>query len=120
MLFLGVSQYLGCFIDRIDKHDQEIFAIDSELLTPEQCIFACQQQNYKYVAIKYGTECRCIEQYGKYEQVSDKECNYLCMTSEKCGGKNRNSVYSAVNSVDLSKTGICFFTVYKKCKLVFF
>jgi hypothetical protein len=121
MLFIGVSQYLGCFVDQIDKHDQEMFIIDDELLTPEQCIFACRQQNYKYVAIKYGSECRCVEQYGKYEQVSDDECNYLCITLEKCGGKNRNSIYSVINSADLSKTSIySFLLCIKKCKLVFF
>jgi hypothetical protein len=111
---------LGCFIDQIDNRDLEIFINDYEQLTPEQCIFACQQLNYRYAAIQYGSECRCGEEYGKYGQVSDDECDYLCVTSEKCGGENRNSVYNFIESVDLSKTRRYFFAVYEKYKSVFY
>ncbi len=106
MIFvLGLKQYLGCFIDRIDKRDLQIFINDYDQLTPKQCIFACQQLNYQYAAVQHGNECRCGEQYGRYGQVSDDECDYLCITSEKCGGDTRNSVYSVINSVDLFKSG---------------
>ncbi len=100
---------MGCFIDQIDNRDLDIFINENEQLTPIQCISTCQQLNYPYAGIQYGSECRCGRQYGKYGQVSDDECNYSCETSEKCGGNNRNSVYDVVKSIDLSHTGkYCF------------
>ncbi len=101
---VGLNQYLGCFIDRIDKRDLEIFIQDDQELTPAQCILTCQQLNHDYAAIQYGSECRCGGQYGRYGQTSDEECDYLCVTAEKCGGDKRNSVYRVGGSVDLSKT----------------
>ena len=116
MIFiLGLNQYLGCFIDQLDNRDLQIFIGDYKQLTPTQCIVACREENYLYAAIQYGNECRCGQEYGKYGQVSDDECSYSCITSEKCGGDNRNSIYSVINSVDLSKTGI-FLTKYFTCR----
>jgi len=106
MFILGLNHYLGCYIDQLDNRDLQIFIDHYEKLTPTQCIVACQEKNYLYAAIQYGNECRCGQKYGKYGQVSDDECNYLCITSEKCGGENRNSIYSVMKSLDLSKTGI--------------
>jgi len=95
MIFiLARNEYLGCFIDQIDSRDLSIFIGDYEQLTPKQCILACREQNYLYAAIQYGNECRCGQQYGKYGRVSDDECDYLCSTSEKCGGDYRNSIYN--------------------------
>ncbi|CAF0830996.1 unnamed protein product [Rotaria sp. Silwood1] len=105
-IIYGFNQYLGCFIDHIDNHDLEIFIGNYKHLTSKQCIFACQKQNYQYAAIQHGSECRCGQQYGKYGQVSDDQCHYSCITSEKCGGDNRSSVYSVINSIGLSKSGI--------------
>ncbi|CAF1217273.1 unnamed protein product [Rotaria sordida] len=94
------NHYLGCFIDQIGNRDLNIFISDYELLTPQQCILACQEQNFPYAGIQHGNECRCGRQYGKYGRVSDDECIYNCLTSEKCGGHNRNSIYSVFNSID--------------------
>ncbi|CAF3281124.1 unnamed protein product [Rotaria sp. Silwood2] len=107
------NSYLGCFVDRIGKRDLSTFISDYEQLTPKQCILACQEQNFPYAGIQYGNECRCGRQYGKYGQVSDDECTYNCSTSEKCGGHNRNSIYSVFNSIDTFTTGcylyiLCF------------
>ncbi|CAF5132877.1 unnamed protein product, partial [Rotaria sp. Silwood1] len=114
----GLNQYLGCFIDHIDNRDFEIFIGDYQHLTSIQCIFACQKQNYRYAAIQNGNECRCGNDYGKYGQVLDDECNYSCVTSEKCGGNKRNSVYNVNNSIDMSKTDLpCLNTMvgYQGC-----
>ncbi|CAF1135988.1 unnamed protein product [Rotaria sordida] len=94
------NHYLGCFIDQIGNRDLNIFISDYELLTPQQCILACQEQNFPYAGIQHGNECRCGRQYGKYGRVSNDECIYNCLTSEKCGGHNRNSIYSVFNSID--------------------
>ena len=102
---LATNQYLGCFIDQIGNRDLNKFIGDYEQLTPQQCILACRAQNYRYAAIQYGDECRCGQEYGKYGQVSDDECDYLCSTAEKCGGDNRNSVYSVGNSKDQLSPG---------------
>ena len=99
---------MGCFIDQIGNRDLNIFISDHEQLTPTQCILACREQNFPYAGIQYGSECRCGKQYGKYGQVSDSECTYLCPTSEKCGGDNRNSVYNAFNSTNTYKTGFLY------------
>lgn len=101
--FVALNQYLGCFVDQIGSRDLNIFIGDYEQLTPEECIRACQQENYLYAGIQYGNECRCGQQFGKYGQVSDDECHYMCLTTEKCGGDYRNSVYKVVQSnIDLS------------------
>lgn len=97
--FIAASiHYLGCFIDQIGDRDLNVFIGEDEQLTPQKCLLACQEQNFPYAGIQYGSECRCDRQYGKYHRVSDDECTYVCSTSEKCGGDNRNSIYSAVNS----------------------
>jgi hypothetical protein len=104
--FISASnQYLGCFIDQIGDRDLSIFIGDYKQLTPKQCILICNEQNYLYAAIQYGNECRCGQQYGKYGRVSDDECDYLCLTVEKCGGDKRNSVYDVVNSLDVYNAG---------------
>ncbi|CAF0949111.1 unnamed protein product [Didymodactylos carnosus] len=93
----GVNQYLGCFIDQTDDRDLTTFVDRLDELTSEKCILACQKQNFPYAAVQYGNECRCGAKYGKYGQVSDTECSYLCLSrqsDDKCGGDNRNSVYS--------------------------
>lgn len=105
----GLNQYLGCFNDQIDNRDLEIFISNYERITPQKCIAQCQQLNYHYAGIQSGRECRCSDQYGKYGQVSDDECDFLCINSEKCGGDNRNSIYDVINTLDLSNTGGCFF-----------
>ena len=96
---------MGCFIDQIGNRDLNTFISDYEQLTPEQCILACGKENFLYAAIQYGNECRCGQQYGKYGQVADDECDYLCSTSEKCGGDYRNSVYKVVYSIGQLGTG---------------
>ncbi|CAF3600171.1 unnamed protein product [Adineta steineri] len=98
------NDYLGCFIDQIGSRDLNIFIGDYEQLTPKQCILICHEQSFSYAAIQYGSECRCDDQYGKYGQVSDDECDHFCLTSEKCGGNKRNSVYNVINSLDEYKT----------------
>jgi hypothetical protein len=117
----AANQYLGCFIDQIGNRDLSIFIDDYEQLTPKQCILACQAQNYLYAAIQYGNECRCGQQYGKYGQVSDEQCDYLCSTAEKCGGDNRNSVYNVVSTIEQLSTGylISFKKIQKFLILIF-
>lgn len=107
---LGLNRYLGCFIDRIEERDLELFVNENDQLTPEQCISSCQELNYRYAGIQYASECRCGDQYGKHGQVSEDECGYSCSTSEKCGGDKRNSVYDVIQSKDGSKAGrFCFY-----------
>lgn len=105
LFWLGLNHYLGCFIDQIEDRDLEIFAIENEQITPEQCILACRQLNYRYAAIQYGSECRCGDQYGKHGQAPEEECGYACLTSGKCGGDKRNSIYDVRISNDEAKAG---------------
>ena len=101
---------MGCFIDQSDNRDLELFIGDYKQLTSIQCILLCQKQNYYYAGIQHGSQCYCGQQYGKYGRVLDDECKYSCITSEKCGGDSRNSIYSIVDSVDLFEAGpISFF-----------
>ncbi|CAF2138120.1 unnamed protein product [Rotaria magnacalcarata] len=109
----GYNNYLGCFTNRIDNQDLKISIENDDQFTPVQCIFTCQQQNYNYAAIESGDQCRCEREFRKDDQVPDDECQYSCITSEKCGGNNRSSIYSIVNSVNLRETdSTCLNTVY--------
>jgi hypothetical protein len=103
---------LGCFIDQVDNHDLDVFIGYYAQLTPEKCILACKEQNYDYAGLQYGSKCYCGQQYGKYGQVSDDDCNYSCVTSGKCGGVNRNSVYRVANSVNSPERGIFFLRLF--------
>lgn len=95
---------MGCFIDTINTRDLDVLINndDNKQLTPQQCIYQCQQINYQYAGIQNGNECRCGQYYGRYGKVSDDECDFLCITSEKCGGNNRNSIY---DTKQLANTG---------------
>lgn len=114
----GLNQYLGCFVDQSAKHDFDLFVGDYEQLTPMQCIVACQKRNYSYAAVQQGSQCYCGQNYGKYGETSDDECKYLCKTSEKCGGDDRNSVYNVAESLAVSEAGSNFYDIvsfiYKK------
>lgn len=101
----GLNQYLGCFTDQLDQRDLPVFIGSLQRLTPQRCISACEEQNYAFAGIQYGSECRCGHQYGKYGKASESECLYKCSTEEKCGGDNRNSIYSALNSIGQPRTG---------------
>lgn len=96
---------MGCYIDQIGNRDLSILIGEYEQITPEKCILACQEQNFPYAAIQYGNECRCGQEYGKYGEISDDQCDYLCSTGEKCGGDYRNSVYDISRSLDSITTG---------------
>lgn len=96
---LASTIYLGCYIDRIGDRDLPVFIGDDLPLTMQQCLEACQMNDFLYAAIQYGNECRCGNQYGKYGRVSDEQCSYRCENDwYRCGGNYRNSIYQIIPS----------------------
>jgi hypothetical protein len=63
---------------------------------PSLCAEACAQLQYPYAAIQARNACYCGEYYGRFGQLVDTECNFLCSTGERCGGENRSSVYRLI------------------------
>ena len=50
-----------------------------------------------YAGVQYGYLCHCGDEYGKYGEAGEHECNSACLGDEgkKCGGFWRNSVYTS-------------------------
>jgi len=102
---IGLNEYLGCFYDDIVNRDLELFIATNDKITPEQCVSGCQQLNYLYAGIQYGSECRCADTFGRHGQASDDDCDYFCTTSERCGGKDRNSIYKVISIENVPDKG---------------
>lgn len=114
LLFLGLHEYIGCFIDQQADRDLERLIGDYSDLTPDQCLLLCQNQQYPIAALQSGNQCHCGRTHGKYGQAPDYECSYLCSSGEKCGGFLRNSIYRSTESIDLSqgRTGRWLFSCF--------
>ena len=94
------NEYLGCFVDNADEPDLPFLLKDQQPETPKICIIACFERNFRFAAMQNENQCRCGNEFGKYGEVSDDQCNRPCSTNEKCGGRQRNSVYSVLDSID--------------------
>lgn len=92
-------------MDRPDRRDVELVVGIYEQLTSTQCILACQAREFPFAAIQAGGECRCGHAYGKHGHVPDAECDQQCITGERCGGHDRNSIYSVLVWRESAETG---------------
>lgn len=65
--------------------------------TPQKCIDACANYNFKYAAVQYEYQCWCGDEYGRYGIAEN--CNQECPgdSSLMCGGRWANSVYEITN-----------------------
>ena len=67
---------------------------------------------FSVIGLQNGQTCFCGNSFGRYSEVSDEECSMPCtgMTTERCGGAFRNSVYQLED-----QTRRCFFCFYGPC-----
>ena len=88
--------YIGCFIDQHPNRDlTKLFTVNN--LTPDSCRSVCNEKGHVYAGVQYGYLCHCGDDYGKYGEAGEHECNSACRGDEgkKCGGFWRNSVYTS-------------------------
>lgn len=90
-------RYLGCWKDSDDRAMPAVHTTFDSQLTNAVCVQHCRQQGYGYAGTQFHSHCFCANDYRKYGQASDSECNTPCAgnKSEMCGGPWRNSVYTA-------------------------
>ena len=88
--------YIGCFVDQHPNRDlKKLFTVNN--LTPGSCQSVCKEKGHVYSGVQYGYLCHCGDDYGKYGEAGEYECNSACLGDEekKCGGFWRNSVYTS-------------------------
>ena len=88
--------YIGCFVDQHPNRDlKKLFTVNN--LTPGSCQSVCSEKGHVYAGVQYGYLCHCGDDYGKYGEAGERECNSACLGDEekKCGGFWRNSVYTS-------------------------
>jgi hypothetical protein len=85
--------YIGCYLDEMDSDFATRIQLHSNF--PLSCFEFARERGFKYVGLKNGVLCRAGNDFGKYGKRNDKECDQVCGEDKtKCGGLNRNSVYS--------------------------
>lgn len=90
--FMG-EQYLGCFEDKAARDiPTHLPAGDGNY---KACFEAAQNVGLKYAGLQAGSVCFGGEEYGKYGEKEDKECNQECNKDKgkMCGAGWRNSVF---------------------------
>ena len=88
--------YIGCYVDQHPNRDlKKLFTVNN--LTPDSCRSVCKQKGHVYAGVQYGYLCHCGDEYGKYGEAGEHECDSSCLGDEakKCGGFWRNSVYTS-------------------------
>jgi len=91
------TEYVGCFRDR-QQRDLPKIHTDYSAKTRAECLAEAKTQGFKYIGHQYGGECWMSNNFGRYGQVDDSECNMACKREPNltCGGGWRNSVWSVV------------------------
>lgn len=109
------NAYVGCYIDR--KPSAMAHISSSPVMTVVKCVRLCQERGYQYAGLQWSSECYCGDQYDKYGNTSNTECNTPCSGdfSKKCGGTWRLSVY-ATNPAILPSTAPGYAAVRQSCE----
>lgn len=89
------TEYVGCFRDRGQRDLPKLFG-NYQAQTRANCLAEAKAKGFKYIGHQYGGECWMSNDFGRYGQVDDSECNMACKleTNLTCGGGWRNSVWS--------------------------
>ena len=90
------TNYLGCFADSAAlPEDRDLVGLFSygKKASRQLCAEFCSE--YYFYGLQFGSECYCSNEFGRYGQVSESQCNMPCNrdSSHICGGTNVNSVY---------------------------
>jgi hypothetical protein len=98
------EQYIGCFVDT-GKRDLPTFLREG-YGNYKKCFEAADKKKFAYAGLQYSGECWVGNEYGKYGQKPDSECNMECKNDKgkKCGAGWRNSVFN-LEGVDTGSDG---------------
>jgi len=100
-------EYIGCFIDNNNARDlMDPAILVNTPMSVELCVHTCNQANYLFAGVQYGSQCFCGNRTGSLGTVSETECNRTCTgnADEVCGGVDRNSVYLSRTTNYLNST----------------
>lgn len=99
---LGYStEYIGCFKDRGQRDLPKLYKDTLNRTKRADCFAEAKQFGFKYIGHQYGGECWMSNDFGKYGQVPDSQCNMKCHLEPdlKCGGGWRNSVFKVTEFI---------------------
>ncbi|KAG7274546.1 hypothetical protein CRUP_023923, partial [Coryphaenoides rupestris] len=91
----GRAQYVGCYIDDIQKRAlRGVSFFDYKKMTVFRCQDNCAERGYLFAGLEFGAECYCGHKV-QGVNVSDGECNMECKgeRTNSCGAANRLSIY---------------------------
>lgn len=94
------TEYIGCYKDKSQRDLPTIFN-NYQPVTRADCFAEAKARGFKYIGHQYGGECFMSNEFGKYGQANDSDCNMACRLEADliCGGGWRNSIW-AVNEFD--------------------
>ncbi|KAJ3541508.1 hypothetical protein NMY22_g3862 [Coprinellus aureogranulatus] len=89
---------LGCYSDTAAPRTLGAQVTVNAAMTIERCIATCDEADYKYAGLEFGSECYCdsvIQLPG--EQVDDADCAMTCSgdATQTCGGPSRLNIYDS-------------------------
>nr|XP_024220021.1 WSC domain-containing protein ARB_07867 isoform X2 [Halyomorpha halys] len=87
---------VGCFEDSESRILSEYYASFTDINSPKNCLYLCQQFGFRYAGVHNGTDCYCGNQLPtKSKHREDYECQVFCpYSTERCGGPMRTYIYS--------------------------
>ncbi|CAH1391331.1 unnamed protein product [Nezara viridula] len=90
------SNTIGCFEDSDNRILSEYFSCLDVTNSPKNCLYVCQQFQFKYAGVHNGTDCYCGNVMpSPSRKRNENECQVSCPnSSERCGGNMRTYVYS--------------------------
>ncbi|PAA82585.1 hypothetical protein BOX15_Mlig003751g3, partial [Macrostomum lignano] len=120
--------YLGCYKDNPSTRDLNGLSGVSKIggfsvhhpsgsvylsmMSHKLCSSICSIGSFSYFGVQYGDECYCGNSFGSHGLASEADCSMDCPGNavQKCGGSNRNSVFSLSYPVSDNNT----YTVVKQ------
>lgn len=113
------SKYLGCFVcieRRTGSFRRSPNKLNNNVIHLSDCLQSCILTGKNYVAVSYGRYCSCINQktLSNCRMVTDLECSSHCSYKERCGGKERHSIYKLLSE----KFNWAEWTVWEGCSVV--
>ena len=88
--------YLGCYNDQLGHFRRDLGG-RAEYRTYKGSVKLCREfcSGYIYFGLQDGLECYCGNEFGRYGNAPDNECNKTCYKDKNaiCGGSLKNSIY---------------------------
>ncbi|PAA61330.1 hypothetical protein BOX15_Mlig006903g1 [Macrostomum lignano] len=86
--------YVGCYRDAGNR-DLSVLASRGSM-SVGKCNHVCTSRHFRFFGVQARKECWCGNSYGKYGAKPSRDCRDRCSgkSSEICGGRWRNSIYT--------------------------